>query len=109
MTGGQSSRKSRIARVGKAVPFRWDWADKDCDQPIECVGVTAVYFENAVATIKESSCVMKLLSTQVIHYVRHSREGGNPANQAAREADKTLKLTRYARIFSSTGFPPSRE
>jgi len=40
---------------------------------------------------------------------RHSREGGNPALQTAREADNISVLYRFAGVAQSTGFPPSRE
>ena len=36
-------------------------------------------------------------------------EGGNPAGQTLRVADKIRKLTCFAGIFYLTGFQPSRE
>jgi hypothetical protein len=36
-------------------------------------------------------------------------QAGIQQKETAREADKTLMLTRYAGLFQSTGFPPARE
>jgi hypothetical protein len=49
-------------------------------------------------------------ATRKQYRFRHSREGGNPAENTSREADKRFVFLPALRGgIQSTGFPPSRE